>query len=164
MHVPVDVRQGELPPMEGPARDLEIEIGVFLAVHGDNALHAGGRRFVEVIGLHDTRDIRPDSARDDARIGGAKAVGDINFLGVEIDGEIVGAGVLLAALGARAEEQQVAAGVMKIALEAADGFTANTEIRQRHAAFERGAFGVVPTPPNLARDERRLRIKSKPRN
>ncbi len=64
--------------------------------------------------------------------------------------------MLIAALSARANEQQVAAGVLQDGLEAADGFTANAEIRERHLAFDGGAFGIVPTAPNLGSDDGRL--------
>ena len=121
MDVASDVRHMEPPPIEGASIEVEMQIGLFLAVQRDGAMDTGDRGLPEVIGLDHAGDVGADGARDDHGLGGAEAIGQIDHLRKQIYPQSVGAEPLGTALRAGIDDLQKAIGVLEGSLKAAGG-------------------------------------------
>ena len=133
MHVAGDVRHVEAPPLKRAAIQVEMQIGVVLAVHGDGALDVGNRRLLELVRFDRAGDVRADGARDDHRLGGAEAVGQIDLLRREVRPHAVRAESAASPRWRRGELNcRNVVGVLEGGLEAAGGLAAKGEIGQRH--------------------------------
>ena len=80
MHVADNARHVESPPIKRAAIEVEMQIGIILSMHRDDALDMGKRGLPELIRFDGAGDVGADGARDDHGFGGAEAVGEIDLL------------------------------------------------------------------------------------
>ncbi len=156
MEVGSDLRQVEGQPVKAPRLDLEIEVGIFLAMHGDDAVGLNDGGHDETERLDGPGDWRADGARDDHGLGRAEAVGEIDFLDVEIGDEAVGVELPAVAQQAGGLELQDLVRVKDAGLEAAGRFAAKSEIGQGHTPPDAELFCVAAPAPDLGFDHGRL--------
>src|SRR5690349_9860186 len=149
-----DLRDVKLPPVKGPAGELEMKISVFFAFERDDAADASGWRTTELVGLEDPNDVRPDGARNHLGIGDAKAIGEVKLFGFEISAQSVGAEILGTVTKAAIGEEQESIGKLDDAAKIIDRFAAERKICAGNARFEASALGVMPTAPDFCVDIR----------
>ena len=89
MHVADDVRHVESPPIKRAAIEVEMQIGIVLSMHRDGALDMGNRGLPELVRFDRAGDVGADGARDDHRLGGAEAVGQVDLLRDEVRAQAV---------------------------------------------------------------------------
>ena len=156
MHVAGDARHVKSPPVERTAINVEMQIAI-LSMHWDGAMDAGNRGQPELIRFNRAGNFRADGPRNDHRLGGAEAVRQEDELRREVHAYPVRAHLVCAALDAGGVKLQETVRVLQAGLQAAAGLAAKGEIGERRPPLEADPLQLLPVPPNLDADDRRVR-------
>src|SRR5262245_37852199 len=92
------------------------------------------RNIAEAIRLDSSPNMRADRAGNRFRIGSAEAIGEVNFLGREIDQHALRLKPFITALKVNVAQFQKFVGVTKPGLQAARRLGAKSEVGQGHSA------------------------------
>src|SRR5215471_16818254 len=151
-----DVRDPEVPPSKRAAIQVKIQIGFFGTNRRDSAADTGERRCEKLVGLDGAGNVWANRASNHHGVGGADAIGQIDFPRVDIHTDPISAATLGSALELRAREPEKAVGKLEIRLESVCRFASEREIGEPDTCSDTGEVFAMPSAPDLRVDRRGL--------
>ena len=137
--MPGDVLEVEAQPVKWATVEVEMQVGIAFAGDGNDAINARGGRPAEDIRFDRGIDFWPNRAGDNPWIGGAEAIGQVDFLVGVIDRQTRGAQQLRADPGVGLGQLQKAIGVLQGSLKTVRGLPSKSEIGQCDLRFDAAA-------------------------